>query len=390
MAMAAAAAIVIGIMVSGAFEVHRQRAGTGSADSGEQLDLPASVEWESSYSKDGVMLQWEQTENADGYEIARAKKEDGPFEVIATIDAAQDVSYAVGEDTGSGNDDTQDVTYYVDEDVKAGRTYWYQMRAFCEQDGERQFGEASVGEQETRNMKQLKKRLSEMLDGYDGTWAVYVECLDTEESCSIHNQQIYAASMIKPFVMVSLYDKVKNGELEKSDEMDDLVEQMITVSSNDAYNSLVTWQSGTGSFLDGCAVVNQYLAEHGYDDTKVVHTLRPSNSSFITLGGDNVTTVEDCGKLLKHIYDGANRGKKLDKKMLRFLKGQDNRSKIPAGVPDDVETANKTGETDSCEHDMAIVYGPEHTYILCVMSQYASDAVGRITEISHEVYQYLN
>ena len=49
------------------------------------------------------------------------------------------------------------------------------------------------------------------------------------------------------------------------------------------------------------------------------------------------------------------------------LMNQKNTAKIPAGISADIP-ANKTGETDLDQHDMAIVYGPKTTHILCVMS----------------------
>ena len=76
--------------------------------------------------------------------------------------------------------------------------------------------------------------------------------------------------------------------------------------------------------------------------------------------------------------------------MLELLKKQENTTKIPAGIKDEVETANKTGETDEDQHDIAIVYGPKTTYILCVMSEDSANAIANIRSISKVVYNYLN
>ena len=76
--------------------------------------------------------------------------------------------------------------------------------------------------------------------------------------------------------------------------------------------------------------------------------------------------------------------------MLDLLKNQQNTSKIPEGLGVDVPTANKTGETDEDQHDIAIVYGTKTTYILCVMSENASNAIANIRNISRVVYNYLN
>ena len=61
-------------------------------------------------------------------------------------------------------------------------------------------------------------------------------------------------------------------------------------------------------------------------------------------------------------------------------------------LPDGIKSANKTGETDQDQHDIAIVYGEKTTYILCVMSENCpeSTAVTNIQNISKIVYNYLN
>ena len=79
--------------------------------------------------------------------------------------------------------------------------------------------------------------------------------------------------------------------------------------------------------------------------------------------------------------------------MLELLMNQRNTTKIPAGISADIPIANKTGETDQDQHDMAIVYGPKTTYILCVMSEdfkSAETAIENIRTISGVVYNYLN
>ena len=47
--------------------------------------------------------------------------------------------------------------------------------------------------------------------------------------------------------------------------------------------------------------------------------------------------------------------------MLNLLSNQENTWKIPQGLPDGIKSANKTGETDQDQHDIAIVYGEKTT-----------------------------
>lgn len=78
--------------------------------------------------------------------------------------------------------------------------------------------------------------------------------------------------------------------------------------------------------------------------------------------------------------------------MKNLLLRQTRRWKIPAGIPSGIKVANKTGETSTVQHDMAIVYGKKTDYVICVFSSTGSEnyAVPRIQSISRTVYQYLN
>ena len=62
-------------------------------------------------------------------------------------------------------------------------------------------------------------------------------------------------------------------------------------------------------------------------------------------------------------------------------------------MPDDVVTANKTGELSDTENDAAIIFAPKSTYILSVMStslQDRNNAQQMIRELSAMIYDYLN
>ena len=116
-------------------------------------------------------------------------------------------------------------------------------------------------------------------------------------------------------------------------------------------------------------------------------TLHPSASPKLSLGQHNTTTVKDCEILLESIY----LGKCVSKSFRRNAGVSELRRtniKIPSGIHAAVSIANKTGETDADQHDMAIVYGPKATYILCVMSQdfkNSSTAIENIRKISGAV-----
>lgn len=255
-------------------------------------------------------------------------------------------------------------------------------------------------------MDTLEPSIEAMLSAYEGEWSVYVKNLDTDEAFAVNNTPLYSASLIKAFVMAKTYDnmdevlehqaKKMNTEPDNAAvraKVDDLLWNMITVSDNESCNELARLQSEDGDFLEGAKAVNSYIKKEGYTDTTLQSTLHPSSSPALSLGDHNMTTVKDCGLLLERIFKGECVSAEASQEMLDLMLNQKNTAKIPAALGDGLKIANKTGETDVNQHDMAIVYGPKTTYILCVMSQDCPDgnmAVEHIREISRVVYSYLN
>lgn len=255
-------------------------------------------------------------------------------------------------------------------------------------------------------MEGLEPRLEELLAGYDGEWSVYVKDVETGEEIVLNNKPLYSASLIKVFVLAKTYEDmetVKENEglkikaapesPEAETKVDNLLWNMITVSDNESFNELVRLQTDKNDFIEGAKDINEYLSKEKYEDTSVQHTLAPSSSPSVGIGDNNITSVKDCGLLLERIYKGECVSEEASEEMLNLLLNQENTTKIPTGLPKGIQAANKTGETNQDQHDIAIVYGEKTDYILCVMSENCPNtdtAVGNIRSISKLVYNFLN
>ena len=254
-------------------------------------------------------------------------------------------------------------------------------------------------------IQRLKLSLQEMVTDFEGEWSIYVKDLGTDDKLVINNQRMASASLIKAFVMAETYDnmdvvtqseesilKKDAGSKEISKKIGTLLSNMITVSDNESFNELVRLQTKKYDFAAGARKINQYLKAEGYQDTQVLHTLAPSSTTPVGIGENNTTSVKDCGLLLERIYREECESRKDSQAMLELLLGQKNRTKIPQVLDASVTIANKTGETDTTQHDIAIVYGNHTDYILCVMSEKCpkeEDAIDDIRKISAMVYEYL-
>ena len=236
------------------------------------------------------------------------------------------------------------------------------------------------------DMNRIENELAEDLAvraGAGENWSAAVVNLDTEDSCTVNNQSMQAASLIKLFIMGAVYDRydsltVTYGE----DQIQSLLSDMITVSDNTAANTLTNYL-GDGDDATGRGAVNEYCASNNYESTAMGRMLlAPADN------GDNLTSVSDCAEFLRKVYKNEIPHAE---EMLDFLKNQQRTHKIPAGLPEGVESANKTGELDTVENDAAIVFA-DTPYILCIMSENLSDvgaAQNNIAGISADMYNLI-
>lgn len=251
------------------------------------------------------------------------------------------------------------------------------------------------------DMMRLEADIRQFLGQRSEVWSVYVKNLDTNEAVSLYNQPMEAASLIKLYVMQSCYryrseiianDTIYTGDSRVSEaRLDELLYAMIAWSDNEAYNELVRMHSANRDFNEGCLLIQ---SEIPYSSTGIYHSLLPSDTTMTGISYEqNHTSVADCAALLESIARGTCVSANASREMLELLSQQQFREKIPAGLPKNVFCANKTGENDHVQHDVAMIYGEQCAYILCVMVKNCADGwytSQGMTTLSTLVYDALN
>ena len=257
----------------------------------------------------------------------------------------------------------------------------------------------AIGEHLSELTDKLEKTYTDPLEQKGEIWAIAAMDLNTQAYSTVNAEQsMQSASVIKAFIMATVYDKLvypNEGTTVSSDyenTLKPLLTSMITVSDNDSANELVR-KLGGGDFQAGAAVVNEFCQECNYTSTHLGREFLASNPT-----DDNYTSASDCCRLLSEIYNSSLVNADASAEMLALLQAQTKTAKIPAGVPSGTATANKTGElADSdklgvVENDIAIVFDKDHPYVLCVLSnniQNNTSAQDTIKKISADVYTYM-
>ncbi len=140
-----------------------------------------------------------------------------------------------------------------------------------------------------------------------------------------------------------------------------LAELMITVSSNLATNMLIEHV--------GAERVTATMRELGADSIEVLRGVEDIKA--YRAGLSNTTTARDLGVIFVAIAERAAASAESCGEMIDILLAQEFNEKIPAGLPEGVRVAHKTGWIpDYVSHDGGIVY-PEsgHEYVLVVLTK---------------------
>jgi beta-lactamase class A len=161
----------------------------------------------------------------------------------------------------------------------------------------------------------------------------------------------------------------------------ELIERMITRSSNLATNLLID--------LAGPERIARTLEGLGAAEVKVLRGVE--DGPAYRAGMNNTTTAYGLMRLLAGIAAGRAASPRATEEMLAILGRQEFQEMIPAGVPEGVRVANKTGWITGINHDAAIVL-PEGRppYVLVVLTRgfHDREAARRVArEVSQKVYE---
>lgn len=149
-------------------------------------------------------------------------------------------------------------------------------------------------------MDNLLKQVQSLLPADNGTWSVYVCNLPKDSEGMINDTPMQAASLIKLYIMGAVYENYDTlSQSHNGDEIDSNISAMITVSDNDAANTLVNWL-GNGDDSAGMAKVNGFCQEHGFPAPRWTACFSQVKKTATTIHPSK--TVEP----LKQIYQTVN------------------------------------------------------------------------------------
>ncbi len=187
-----------------------------------------------------------------------------------------------------------------------------------------------------------------------------IKNLDTGAEIYYNNKQMNSASVIKLFILETVYKGVADGSyfLTESGKKD--LQIMITESNNNAANSFIDDFGGQNENrkIEETNHINRTIKAAGYEYTEINRKMHDTTPPEGPSGYQNYTSPKDVVKFLEGVYKCTLLEEPYNSQTLELLKNQTRRGKIPAQIVNkypSVIVANKTGELSQVENDVAII-----------------------------------
>lgn len=265
----------------------------------------------------------------------------------------------------------------------------------------------------------LNSHIQHLADSLQATIAVSFYDLETGQKFHFDDKQMmHAASTMKVPVMIELYRQAERGAFALDDsitiknEFRSIVDSSLFSISDDSEETLyarlgeqerirtlmelmITWSSNLATNLMielvDAKKVTATMRELGAEDIQVLRGVEDLKA--YRKGWNNRTNAYDMMVIMRAIAENQAASAASCKEMIEVLKKQHFREKIPAGVPEDIAVASKTGAITAIDHDCAIVFPKNRKpYVLVVLTKGIPDqaqASAAIASISEMIYSML-
>ncbi|HET9292884.1 MAG TPA: serine hydrolase [Gemmatimonadales bacterium] len=261
----------------------------------------------------------------------------------------------------------------------------------------------------------LQARLEALVRGFRGDVGIYVRHLRTGQTAAIRSDELFpTASMIKVPIMLATFDAIEHGRLgflqqltytdslayEDEDDLLATVRDSTPIALGKVAMLMLTLSDNTASLwlqhLAGTgAVINQWLASHGFDSTRV-NSRTPGREEARRQYGWGQTTPREMAELLVRIREQRAVSPAADQEMYRFLTRSYWTGYALSGIPPWVQAASKQGAVQRSRSEVVLVNAPSGDYVFCIITKQQQDEGWEssnegwvlIRKVSGEIWNY--
>jgi beta-lactamase class A len=248
---------------------------------------------------------------------------------------------------------------------------------------------------------------------------IYVRHLRTGAGAMINADSVFpTASLVKIPILLTLYDQVQQGRLDldarvpypdtlnyRYVEATDVVGYMVagdTLPLSELAFLMLTVSDNVASLwiqalVGGGAAVNEWMAAHGFEHTRV-NSRTPGREEARSTYGWGQTTPREIAESLVMIREGRAVSPRASEEMYRLLTKAYWDDVALSQIPPTVQAASKQGFVDKSRSEVLLVNAPGGDYVLAVITKnqvdesYEETNEGHrlIRAVSRAVYEHFN
>jgi beta-lactamase class A len=243
----------------------------------------------------------------------------------------------------------------------------------------------------------LDNVLQQILADEASHFAVVIKNLDDNSTVEIdRGRGFYAASLYKIWIMLEAFHQqaaglfdfrerfVVSGYYEQFRLNGNELASCSTVYALEALSAMMSTSDNVAA--------NMLYERVGYANVNA--TLRNIGLKYtgLTKDGDLFVTAGGMATVLEAIARGEAVSSAASAEMISLLELETISDRLPALLPPGTRVAHKTGNWANATHDVGVVFSPNATYVIVVLSDYAwsESANQRIARLSRAVYDYYN
>ena len=238
---------------------------------------------------------------------------------------------------------------------------------------------------------ELQRALDSLVTGFRGEVGVYVRNLRTGQTAGINQDTVFpTASMVKVPILIATFDALDRGALDFHQELvytdsllypgEDLIgglKDSATVSLSKLTLLMITTSDNTASlWLQALAgtgtLINQWLADHGFDSTRV-NSRTPGREANRERYGWGQTTPREMAELLAMIRQGWAVSPAASEEMYRHLTRSYWTGEALSVLPPWVQVASKVGAVNQSRSEVMLVNAPSGDYVFSIITKNQQD-----------------
>ena len=208
------------------------------------------------------------------------------------------------------------------------------------------------------------------------------------------NRSFYGASLYKTWVMLEVYHQQAAGLLDFDEVyiVSDYYQGRGLNQGELAACSRVTLGEGLAAMIRASDNVAAHLMLDRVGQRNVNTTLRALGLNVSGYLTGLPTTAADMALVMEAVARRQLVSAAASEEMLGLLSTTHFPDRLPALLPEGTRVAHKTGNWEDATHDAGIVFSPNATYVIVVLTDFGfgDDGAGRIARLSRAVYDYYN